>query len=77
MKNTIILSSCITSSKTLVIDALYFSGTSYSKSLYPTITKEFNKRAEGFCGGGKYTSSEVDIINENNYSIKRITYTKN
>jgi len=72
--------------KSFFIDVLYFSGTSHSKSLYPTIARLFNKEvARIFPQGGMYTSDEENItetgkydglLSSDIYYIKRVTYTR-
>jgi len=84
MNTTIFLSSEKIDEKSFFVDVLYFSGTSYSKSLYPTLSRYFKKYALIHFKGGSYTSKEVDIaecgklenvINHDIYFIKRVIYT--
>ena len=84
MNNTIYLGSEKIDEKSFFIDVLYFSATSYSKSLYPTIERYFKKKAIEYFKGGSYTSTSEKIaetgkldgvITWNIYIIMRTTYT--
>lgn len=85
MNKTIFLNAVKIDDKSFLIDVLYFSATSYSKSLYPTLTRLFNKYAIEFFSGGSYDSREetiakagelAGVITYDTYFIKRVIYTK-
>ena len=89
MKNdTIYLASGKINDTQFFIDILYYPHTSYSKSLYPTISRYFKKYAMEYMQGGTYSSIEQKIEIPNSiidsyhsptlapYSIKRTVYTK-
>jgi len=85
MNKTIFLGSNKIDDKSFYIDVLYFSATSYSKSLYPTLSRYFKEYANVHFKGGNYTSKEHnitetgkmdDVITSNIYFIKRVIYTK-
>lgn len=86
MNKTIFIGAEKIDDNSFYIDVLYYSATSYSKSLYPTITRYFRKYAMDFMGGGTYSSKEVKIYEGGIYDglhahapyfIKRTIYTKN
>ena len=66
------------------VDVLYYTGTSYSKSVYPTLARAFQKYALELMNGGSYKSRSIDIEINNKlyrhtpkpYFIKRKIYTK-
>ena len=43
------------------VDVLYYTGTSYSKSVYPTLARAFQKYALELMNGGSYKSRSIDI----------------
>lgn len=83
MNKTIYIDSGKLSDTSFFIDVLYYSATSYSKSLYPTLTRLFNKYSIQYLGGGTYSSIEMKLAvpcqksNETYppYYIKRTIYT--
>ncbi len=71
--------------KSFYIDVLYYNNTSYSKSLYPTLSRYFNKYAKEFfkldiallIGSMQFENQEENIYTGDNryYFIKRVIYT--
>lgn len=69
---------------TFFADFLYGAATSYSKSLYPTITRTFTTESKKLMGGGTYKQTEEQLEVKCHhelwgsmapYYIKRVTWT--
>ena len=84
MNRTIFLQAGKLNENSFFIDVLYWNGTSYSKSLYPMITRMFQKYSVIFFKGGSYKNEELKLldssstepdISTSSYYIKRVIYT--